>query len=334
MCITESHKDSQLNYLISTTVQRGAMRAGHFEFEQPDPPLQAPHCIALLRPWVNVGNVGQTVLGRLARIYGAEQIGGLDRPGQFYDFTRYRPEIKFADGKRRVQVPNTAVMAGRATGSITAINDLVLLHMLEPHSNGEDFNDSVLELLKSLNVERYVLVGGMYDSVPHSRPLSITGSARGFTPPGDFGGVRLGQSTYQGPTSITSQLTDRARNELGIETLSLIVHLPLYLKLEDDYTGAYRVIQALSALYGFSSDVPEKALADQQYNQVTPAMANNPQLQELVKKFEEDYDRDAGDQPESDESIELSPEIEKFLDDVARRGPNDPEGEGPTSGGV
>ncbi len=311
------------------------MRVGHFEFEPPDPPLQSPHCIAMLRPWVNVGNVGQTVLGRLARIYNGSEIGGLVRPGQFYDFTRYRPEIRFADGKRTVRVPNTVAVAGRATEKITARNDLLLLYMLEPHTNAEDFNDSVLEMLRSLNIERYVLIGGMYDSVPHSRPLSITGSARGFTPPEEFGGVRLGRSNYQGPTSLTSQLTDRARKELDIETLSLIVHLPLYLKLEDDYTGAYRVIQALSALYGFSPDVPEKKLADQQYDQVTPAMSNNPQLQELVKKFEDDYDRDAGlEVDEDDESVELSPEIEQFLDDVSRRGQGDSGTEGPTSGGV
>ncbi len=310
------------------------MRAGHFEFTPPDPPLQSPHCIALLRPWVNVGNVGQTVLGRLSRIYGGSEIGSLVRPGQFYDFTRYRPEIRFADGKRTVKVPNTAIVVGRATESITARNDLVLLHMLEPHSNAEDFNDSVLQLLADLKVERYVLIGGMYDSVPHSRPLSVTGSARGFTPPEEFGGVRLGRSNYQGPTSLTSQLTDRARNELGIETLSLIVHLPLYLKLEDDYTGAYRVIQALSALYGFSADVPEKGLAEQQYGQVTPAMSSNPQLQELVKKFEDDYDRDAGQEVDDDESVSLSPEIEQFLDDVARRNSGESGEEGPTSGGV
>ncbi len=310
------------------------MKAGHFEFTPPDPPLQSPHCIAMLRPWVNVGNVGQTVLGRLARLYNGSEIGGLVRPGHFYDFTRYRPEIRYSEGKRTVRVPNTVIVSGRATETTTAHNDLILLHMLEPHSNAEDFNDSVLEMLKSLNVERYVLIGGMYDSVPHSRPLSVTGSARGFTPPEDFGGVRLGRSNYQGPTSLTSQLTDRARNELGIETLSLIVHLPLYLKLEDDYTGAYRVIQALSALYGFSADVPEKSLADQQYGQVTPAMTNNPQLQELVKKFEDDYDRDAGEVPEDSEEVELSPEIEQFLDDVARRGPGESGEEGPTSGGV
>lgn len=308
------------------------MRAGHFEFTPPDHPLVSPHCIAMLRPWVNVGNVGQTVLGRLSRLYNGEEIGSLVRPGHFYDFTRYRPEIRYVDSKRTVKVPNTSVVVGRSTEKITAHNDVVLLHMLEPHSNAEDFNDSVLQMLSDLKVERYVLVGGMYDSVPHSRPLSITGSAHGFTPPENFGGVKMGRSNYQGPTSLTSQLTDRASNELGIETLSLIVHLPLYLKLEDDYTGAYRAIQALAALYGFSDDVPEKSLAEQQYDQVTPAMTNNPQLRELVTKFEEDYDRDAGQQAETDESIELSPEIEQFLDDVSRRGESGEEG--PTSGGV
>ena len=204
--------------------------------------------------------------------------------------------------------------------------------MLEPHSNAEDFNDSVLEMLKVLNVERYVMIGGMYDSVPHSRPLSVTGSARGWDPPAEFGGVRLGRSNYQGPTSLTSQLTDRARKDLEIETLSLIVHLPLYLKLEDDYNGAYRILQALSDLYGFSAEVPEKAMADQQYAQVTPAMLNNPQLQELVQKFEEEYDRQADVEP-ADDSVELSPEIEQFLEDVARRGPDEGQ-QGPSTGGV
>ncbi len=309
------------------------MKAGHFEFTPPDPPLQSPHCIVMLRPWVNVGNVGQTVLGRLSRLYNGSEIGNLIRPGRFYDFTRYRPEIRHVEGKRTVKVPNTSVVAGRATETTTARNDLLLLHMLEPHSNAEDFNDSVLQMLSDLKIERYVLIGGMYDSVPHSRPLSVTGSARGFTPPEQFGGVKLGRSNYQGPTSLTSQLTDRASNELGIETLSLIVHLPLYLKLEDDYTGAYRILQALAALYGFSDDVPEKSLADQQYDQVTSAMTNNPQLRELVTKFEEDYDRDAG-QPTDDESVELSAEIEQFLDDVASRDQGESGEEGPTSGGV
>ena len=65
-----------------------------FEINLPDPPLQGAHCIAMLKPWINVGNVGQIVQRRLGRMYAAERVGQLERPGKFYDFTRYRPEIR------------------------------------------------------------------------------------------------------------------------------------------------------------------------------------------------------------------------------------------------
>ena len=205
--------------------------------------MRNPHCIVMLRPWVNVGNVGAIVLGRLARLTFAREIGRLVRPSRFYDYTRYRPEIKIVKKQRVVKVPNTSVMAGRRPDE----PDFLLLQMMEPHMNAEDFNDSVLALLRELGVSRYVLVGGMYDSVPHTRPLRVTGSARGWTPPPEFSGVRIGSSNYQGPTSLTSQLTDRARQEVGVETLSLIVHLPLYLKLDDDYAGAAPTLKVLSS---------------------------------------------------------------------------------------
>ena len=304
------------------------MRVADFEIEPLETPLRAPHCIAMLRPWVNVGNVGHHVLSRLARIYHANEIGRLDRPSRFYDFTRYRPEIRIESGERAIRVPNTIVLAGRAPDGEGP--DLVLLYMLEPHSQAEDFNDSVVALLGHLGVERYVLVGGMYDSVPHSRPLMVTGSARNWTPPESFGGVRLGRSGYQGPTSLTSQLSERFHSDVGIETLSLIVRLPLYLKLEDDYNGSAKLLEALSDVYGFPNDFPEREMAKQQYAQVDPVLDANPQLKELVAKFEADYDsKVAGEAPEP---TRLAPEIEKFLDEVSGR--SDEEDGDPQSGGV
>jgi len=186
------------------------MKIGDFEINMPDPPLQDPHCIAILKPWINVGNVGKIVLGRLGRLYAADRIGKLERPGKFYDFTRYRPTIRLRGDVRSLRVPNTRVRYARRPGS----NDLVLLEMLEPHAFAEDFNDSVIELLKTLNVTRYVQIGGMYDSVPHSRQLSVTGTARGWELPEGFGDMKLGGSRYQGPTSMTTQISERVWKEL------------------------------------------------------------------------------------------------------------------------
>jgi predicted ATP-grasp superfamily ATP-dependent carboligase len=279
----------------------------------------------MLRPWVNVGNVGMIVLGRLAKVYGAAEAGRIERPGRFYDFTRYRPEIKTVRGERSVTVPNTVIMTARRETA----PDLVLFQMLEPHVNAEDFNDSVMETLKLLGVRRYVLIGGMYDSVPHTRPLLITGSARGWEPPSDFAGVKLSRSTYQGPTSMTSQLSERARAELGVETLSLIAHLPLYLKLDDDYAGAARLLKALSSIYGFTAEAPEIEMGARQYSQVAPAMADNPQLQEMVQAFEREYDEQQAAEHKKEPS--LSPEIEQFLNDVEKNLDGGPGQTGPSA---
>jgi len=300
------------------------MKIGDFEINIPDTPLRDPHCIAILKPWINVGNVGQIVLHRLGRMYAAERIGQLERPGKFYDFTRYRPEIRIRNGVRSVRVPNTVVRIARRNDP----PDLVLLQLLEPHAFAEDFNDSIIEVLKALNVTRYVQIGGMYDSVPHSRPLPVTGSARGWEPPSDFGGVKLSTSRYQGPTSMSSQISERACNELDLETLSLMVHLPLYLKLDDDYAGSARILTVLSDLYGFSRRLPEIGMAEKQYDQVTPAMDDNPALRDMVERFERGSDveslnenpgQESGDSPDGQQGrVSLPPEIEQFLSDVAQ----------------
>ena len=303
------------------------MKIGDFEIDMPDPPLQDPHCIAILKPWINVGNVGKIVLGRLGKMYGAEQIGQLDRPGKFYDFTRYRPEIRLADGVRSVRVPNTKISFARRPSS----NDIVLLELLEPHAFAEDFNDSVIELLKALNVTRYLQLGGMYDSVPHSRRLPVTGSVRGWETLPELEDVKLGGSRYQGPTSMTSQISERIRTDMRLETLSLMVHLPLYLKLDDDYAGSARILKILSELYGFSPLLPEIDMGAKQYDQVTPAMIDNPALKDMVERFERESDNDisgesdsstSGPDSSSDSEVMLSPEIEQFLNDISQSDSN------------
>ena len=298
------------------------MNIGDFEINMPDPPLQEPHCIAILKPWINVGNVGKIVLGRLGRLYAAERIGKLERPGKFYDFTRYRPTIRLRGDVRSVRVPNTRIRYARRPGS----NDLVLLELLEPHVFAEDFNDSVIELLKTLKVTRYVQIGGMYDSVPHSRQLSVTGSARGWELPEGFGDMKLGGSRYQGPTSMSSQISERAWKELNLQTLSLMVHLPLYLKLDDDYAGAARILKILAELYGFSTQLPEIEMGEKQYEQVNPAMTDNPALKDMVERFERESDtgtqENVGDSDSSESlssgAFPLSDEIEKFLSDISQ----------------
>jgi len=302
------------------------MDIGWFDFDPPEVPLRNPHAIVMLRPWINVGNVGTIVLSRLASIYNAEQVAELRRPGRFYDFTRYRPEMKWVDGEREITSPNSKIEIVRRDEE----PDLVLVHLLEPHSNSEDFNESVLQMLEALGVTTYITVGGMYDSVPHSRPLLVTGSSRGWEVEPDLGRVTLSRSRYEGPTSATNGIGVGATAR-GLATLTVMVHLPMYLQLDNDYAGAARALEALAPLYGFQDvKIPEVELGEQQYSQVTPAMTNNPRLAEMVKRFEDEYDSTDDDDDQSPGSVELSAEIEAFLEEV-RGGDSE---DGPTSGGI
>ena len=139
------------------------MRVGAFEITGSLPALGNTQVFASLTPWINAGQVGEATLQLLEKRFQASEIGRLARPGQFYDFTRYRPMASYAGDERVVNVPNTFVNYAHDT----PVGDCLFLHCLEPHAMGELYTDSILRLLDSLNVSRYVLVGSMYDFVPH-----------------------------------------------------------------------------------------------------------------------------------------------------------------------
>ena len=64
------------------------MRIGAFEVAEPVPELRNTCAIANLRPWVDVGRVGTLALRSLEHHMGAQELGRLARPGEFFDFTR------------------------------------------------------------------------------------------------------------------------------------------------------------------------------------------------------------------------------------------------------
>ena len=92
------------------------MRIGAFEIHDPIPDLNEPYVFAILRPWIDMNNVGSLVLNGLETQFGAKELGKLARPGQFYDFTRYRPTLYFEEGIRRISIPNTTLRYARREG--------------------------------------------------------------------------------------------------------------------------------------------------------------------------------------------------------------------------
>ena len=297
------------------------MRVGAFEISEPVPDLKDPHVFAMIRPWVDVGSVGTLTLNRLERFMGSKELGNLHRPGTFFDFTRYRPNMRFVDGVRQVKIPNSTIRYATTENG----PDYLFFHLLEPHSNGEDYTDSILEVVRHFGVKRYCRVGAMYDAVPHTRPLLVTGSLGSVEQKRPVPNFKLQQSTYQGPTTIMNLLSEGIERD-EIETINFMVHLPQYVQLEEDYAGTSRMIEVLSSVYeNIPPDLAPVRRGQRQYRELNSTVDRNSELKTLIQQMEQYYDsqltaESSSTSPEeSSSSPALSPEIEAFLSELGDR---------------
>ena len=303
------------------------MRVGAFELTEPVPQLKDPHVFAMIRPWVDVGSVGTLTLNRLERFMGSKELGRLHRPGTFFDFTRYRPNMRLVDGARHVKIPNSTIRYATTENG----PDYLFFHLLEPHSNGEDYTDSILEVVKHFGVQRYCRVGAMYDAVPHTRPLLVTGSLGSVEQKRSVPNFKLSQSTYQGPTTIMNLLSEGIEKE-NIETINFMVHLPQYVQLEEDYAGTSRMIEVLSSVYdNIPPDLAPVRRGQRQYRELNASVDRNSELKTLIQQMEQYYDSQltaeaqAAAEENSAPAPALSPEIEAFLSELGDRLESDPE---------
>lgn len=289
------------------------MKVGDFQLDDSAPEMRETLAFAMLSPWVDVGKVGTLVLNKIEEHLGASELGRLARPGKFINFTEVRPTMRLIEGRRVLNIPNSVVKYAR---NPNGEQDCIFLHLREPQAMAEDFIDSVIALLKHLNVTEYCRIGSMYDYVPHSRPLKITGTLSPAHQEKAAGIVTIGKSNYQGPTSIVNVVSD-ALPGMNIESTSLMVHLPHYATIEEDYAGASRIMDSICALYGFPESLTESERGEEQYFQVSAAVESSPEAKKHVTKLEADYDRELESKPE--EPVTMSPGLESFLQEMGER---------------
>ena len=295
------------------------MKIGAFQIHEPVPKLKDPHVFAMVRPWVDVGSVGTLTLNRLERHLGSKELGKLARPGEFFDFTRYRPTMRLVQGEREVKIPNSIIRYAQTEEG----PDYLFFHLLEPHSNGEDYTDSLLEIVKYFQIKRYCRIGAMYDAVPHTRPLLVTGTLGDVQMKREVPNFKVRKSTYQGPTTIMNLLSEGIEKS-NIESINFMVHLPQYVQLEEDYAGTSRMIEVLSSLYdSIPQDLAPTDRGQRQYRDLNAGLERNTELKALIQQMEAYYDAqlDAEDsgQEESVPPATLSPEIERFLSELGER---------------
>ena len=290
------------------------MRIGEFEFKDPVPELNRPIAIAMLRPWIDVGKVGTLSLNILQRHLGAKELGRLAEPGKFFDFTRYRPRTRTVNGERVFTMPNSVIHYARDSATD---RDYLFLHVREPHNFGETYCKAISEVLTHFDIREYCRIGGMYDSVPHTRPLLVTGAMSDEQAAKARGLVSQRRSSYQGPTSIVNMVSDLLDSKDVVST-NLMAHLPQYMQLDEDHMGSSRLVEILCAMYDLPRSLSDSARGERQYEDVNRAVEGNPEVRSLISRLESYYDRVLASEEEEEEepAAPLAPDIEQFLREV------------------
>ena len=85
----------------------------------------------------------------------------------------------------------------------------------------EVYIDSLLKLFEFFDVQLHCRVGAMWNAVPHTRPLLLTGQASGSSGEKLANLVTQRQSTYEGPTTIMGLMNEEQASR-DIESISII----------------------------------------------------------------------------------------------------------------
>ena len=252
--------------------------------------------------WNDAGDAASSAVRWFADRWDATPFADID-PEDFYDFTSTRPEVRIEDDVRVIDWPSNEFSATSLPGSD---RDIVLMHGVEPQLRWRTFADLVLEVAHAFDASMVVTLGALLAEVPHSRPVSVVGTAY------DQGVVtRLGlaPSQYQGPTGIVGVLHDRCRTA-GLESASLWATVPTYVPGAPSPKATLALVEKTAELLGEGVITTDLEIAAASYErQIDELVDDDEETQAYVAALEQRHD----EQLSATDPIELVEEVERFL---------------------
>ncbi len=243
--------------------------------------------------WPDAGNISTLTVGYLKDKLAAEKIWEMGGES-FYTLTSTRPYVRISDGViRDLKPPNTELYRW-----LSPMGDKALLIMIggEPSLNWDLYVGRVMEVCREAGIRKIYLVGGVLDSVPHTkRPrISAVMNMEHLREEAVVFGLR--PSSYNGPASIHSYLMVKAR-EAGIEAFGIWGHAPSYVSMPNTLV-ALHVLRKLTGILGVEVDMGEmEEGARELKDEIERMVSENPELQRLVQVLEKAYEEEEGGSP-------------------------------------
>jgi proteasome assembly chaperone (PAC2) family protein len=277
-------------------------------WEAEPPELRAPILVCSFRGWNDAAGAASTALATVAASLDSELVASVD-PEEFFDFQANRPMISLDEGlTRRIEWPGNSLITAQAPA---AERDLVLLDGTEPNLRWRGFSEAIANAAERMGVEMVITLGALLAEVAHTLPVPITGLASDEDLVEE---LDLSRSTYEGPTGIVGVLHDTCR-ERGMTSASLWAAVPHYVAAVPNPKAALALLRRLEGLTGIAVDASELEEETGSYEeQVGRAVAANPEIEELVKRIEEQQAEQLTEDGEELPSADtIAREFQRFL---------------------
>jgi proteasome assembly chaperone (PAC2) family protein len=281
------------------------------------PRLRAPVVIAAFAGWNDAGEAASNAGRHFADVWATRPFAEIDAE-DFYDFSATRPHVRLSDGVHREIVwPINEFSASSVLG---ADIDVVLLIGTEPQLKWRTFCSEVIEVATEVNARMLITLGALLAEVPHSRPVSVIGTAADATLIDKYS---LQRSRYEGPTGIVGALHD-ACNTAGLPSLSLWAAVPAYVQGAPSPKAALALVERVGDVLDLMIPTTALEIASAAYErEVDEVVTNDDELTGYVRRLEdmvdsgEPFSDDDEDEAISDDDTveDLVEELERFLRD-------------------
>jgi hypothetical protein len=260
------------------------------------PRLRDARMVMGLTGWMDGGDVSTGTVECLVEKLAAERLAEI-RPEDFYLYnfpgtmeisSMFRPYAKIEDGLVTAYRPPFNVF------HCDEASNLILFEGKEPNFRWQDFADCVFELAGRFEVRRIYFIGSVAGVVPHTRGPRLFSSVSDESLKAELEPFGVRFSDYEGPAGIATFMTATAA-ERGIGMATLVAEIPAYIQGRNPrcIEAVTRHLAAMLKLQIALDDL--RAVSDAFERKVTKVVAKRPELSELVRKLESDYDSEVFD---------------------------------------
>jgi proteasome assembly chaperone (PAC2) family protein len=269
------------------------------------PTLHQPVLVAAFEGWNDAGEAATYAAKFLAERWDAEPFATID-PEEFFDFTSTRPHVQLDENNLREVVWPTTTLSSASVPDADV--EVIFVVGSEPQLKWRTFCDEIVAVAQEHGCRLVVTLGALLAEVPHSRPVSVVGTAY---EPELVRRLGLTQSTYQGPTGIVGVLHDSFRRA-GVPSASLWAAVPTYVPSAPSPKAALALVERIAELLTVPVATTELEIASASYErQIDSLVADDDDTAEYVARLEQAAD----DTPplETEPQGDLIAEVERFL---------------------